>query len=159
MATRPIEGSVSAFPATPPLVAVARILGRFDRPTLEAFMTVAVELLDIADGDPDFENATDLEDDHALSPQACSTGPGCEVADTGEDDDIETGIEDDPRGCDPETDFGGEELGECEQIVNDVPTVPCFAIEPGDDGKRASSGFGTPAALLGIRARHNSRST
>jgi len=46
-------------------------------------MTVAVELLDVADGDPDIENATDLEDDFALSTRAIghATGPGCEVAD------------------------------------------------------------------------------
>lgn len=36
-----------------PMPAVARILSGFDRPTLEAFLSVAVELLDVADGDPD----------------------------------------------------------------------------------------------------------
>lgn len=101
MASQPITGSISAFPATPPLVAVAAILGRFDRQTLEAFMTVAVELIDIADGDPDLENATDLEDDHALSPLALGfdtgRGPGCAVCDTDEDDD--PAEEDDHSGC------------------------------------------------------------
>ena len=151
MATRPIEGNVTAFPATPPLVAVAAILGRFDRQTLEAFMTVAVELIDIADGDPDLENATDLEDDFTLSRRVLGydTGPGCYSSDTGEDDDIDTGIEDDPRGCDPEEDMGTEEAGEIEQMVQDVPTVPCYAIEPADDGRRPFLGYWNPGSVNG----------
>jgi hypothetical protein len=44
--------------------------------------------LDLADGDPDEENSTDLEDDFALSPLAlgfgAGRGPGCEVSDKGE---------------------------------------------------------------------------
>lgn len=44
--------------------------------------------LDRVDGDADQENATDLEDDFALSPLAQGfdkgRGPGCEVSDTGE---------------------------------------------------------------------------
>ena len=143
--------ALAAFPASPPLIAVARVLGRFDRSTLEAFLTVAVELLDVADGDADLEDATDLEDDHALSRLATGydsgRGPGCEVADTGEDDDIETGIEDDPRGCDPECDGGEEEFGEIEQMANDVPTVPCFALEPDESGKRAFVGYWNPPSL------------
>ena len=141
----------ATFPATPPMPAVARILARFERDQLAGFIAVALDLIDTLDGDPDFENATDLEDDHALSPQATGygTGPGCEVADTGEDHDQDTGIEDDPRGCDPESDVGGEEAGECEQMVNDVPTVPCFAIEPGNDGKRAFVGYWNPGSFIG----------
>lgn len=153
MATQPITGSVSAFPATPPLVAVARILGRFDRQTLEAFLTVAVDLLDITDGDPDLENATDLEDDHALSPQATGydTAPGCPASDTGELDDDDHGIEDDPRGCDPETDYGAEEAGEIEQMTQDVPTVSCYAIEPDANGKRPFVGYWNPGSFIGER--------
>lgn len=97
----------------------ARIPARFERDQLAGFIAVALDLIDTMDGDPDFENATDLEDDHALSRRArgYDKGPGCEVSDTGEDDDIETGIEDDPRGFDPETDFGAEELGEREDCA------------------------------------------
>ena len=87
MATQPTQGSaIAAFPATPPMPAVARILARFERDQLAGFIAVALDLIDTLDGDPDMENATDLEDDHALSPQArgYDTGPGCEVADTGE---------------------------------------------------------------------------
>ena len=53
--------ALAAFPASPPLIAVARVLGRFDRSTLEAFLTVAVELLDVADGDADLEDNADRE--------------------------------------------------------------------------------------------------
>ena len=87
MATLPIEGSaIAAFPSFPPMPAVARILARFERDQLAGFVAVALDLIDTLDGDPDFEDATDLEDDHALSPQALGydTGAGCEVADTGE---------------------------------------------------------------------------
>ena len=135
MATQPIEGSVSAFPATPPMPAVARILARFERVQLAGFIAVALDLIDTLDGDPDLENATDLEDDHALSPQASgyATGPGCEVSDTGEDDDADTSVEDSPRGFDPEEDFGGEEAGEPDD----------YAIED----------FSDPGALRDHRAR------
>ena len=157
MATRPIEGSaVAAFPATPPMPAVARILARFERDQLAGFIAVAIDVLntlDDAEGDPEGYEG-DTEDAFALSGQAIGyhIGPGCEVSDTGEDDDIETGIEDDPRGCDPETDSGTEDVGECEQMANDVPSVPCFAIEPGDDGKRAFVGYWNPGSFVGDQA-------
>ena len=56
--------------ALPPMPAVTRILSRFDRPKLEGFITVAIGLLDVMDGE------ADAEDDD----------PG-ECADAREDDD------------------------------------------------------------------------
>lgn len=58
MASVPIGGeraTVTRFPAVPPMPAVARILSRYDRSTLEAFLSVAIDLLDTLDGpsDPD----------------------------------------------------------------------------------------------------------
>lgn len=119
MASQPIMGSVSALPAVPPMPAVARILSRFDRWQVEGFIAVALDLLDTFDGEADFENATDVEDDFALSPNAIGydTGPGCPASDTGEDHDEDTGVEDSPLGIDPEEDFGGEELGEREEYT------------------------------------------
>lgn len=65
-----------------PMPAVARILSRFDRPTLEAFLSVAIDLIDTFDGDPDLEDDDPAED-----------------ADANEDDDPRE--EDDPSGqCD-----------------------------------------------------------
>lgn len=58
MATRPIEvpGKVRAFPALPPMPAVARILARHDRTSVEAFIAIAIDLLDTFDGSPDTED-------------------------------------------------------------------------------------------------------
>jgi hypothetical protein len=47
--------------AIPPMPAVARILSQFDRPKLEGFITVALGLLDVLDGDPDTEDNGDAE--------------------------------------------------------------------------------------------------
>ena len=134
MATQPITGRVSAFPATPPMPAVARILARFEREQLAGFIAVALDLIDTLDGGPDHEDEGEAEPD-----------------DTNEDDDPDTGIEDQPRGFDPESDYGGEEAGEAEQMPGDVPTVPCYAIEPGQDGQRAFVGYWNPGSFVGDR--------
>ncbi|WP_070151095.1 hypothetical protein [Sphingobium phenoxybenzoativorans] len=47
------------------LPAVVQILGRFDRRALASFITVAIDLLDALDGDPDLED-TDIEDGDPL---------------------------------------------------------------------------------------------
>ena len=78
-------------PVTPtnrfPPAALA-LLDRFNRDDLGHAIEVLVALLDVWDGDPDEENATDLEDDFALSGlaqgYASGRGPGCEVSDNGE---------------------------------------------------------------------------
>src|SRR5690349_15620332 len=47
-----------------PMPAVAAILSHFDRNQLAAFVSVAIELMDVADGNPDEESEdTDLEHD------------------------------------------------------------------------------------------------
>jgi hypothetical protein len=49
-------GALEQFPGTlPPMTAVARILARYDRDKLEAFISVAIDLMDTLDGphDPD----------------------------------------------------------------------------------------------------------
>jgi hypothetical protein len=54
---------------------------------LDHVIETLIAVRDAIDGDPDFENATDLEDDFALSPQAvgsCETVPGCPAADPGD---------------------------------------------------------------------------
>jgi hypothetical protein len=64
-------GELTRHPAAlPPAPAVMAILSRFDRQHLEAFMEVAVELMDVIDGDPDAETGNDVEDDFVLTPQA-----------------------------------------------------------------------------------------
>ena len=78
--------------------AVARILSRFDRPKLEGFITVAIGLLDVLDGDPDFEDATGEDDafeDH--NERLGYYGPGCPVADIDKGIDDDRHDDDDPR--------------------------------------------------------------
>lgn len=64
MATQPNNsGKVLAFPGTAPMLAVVRILARFERGQIEAFLAVAIDLLDVIDGDADLEAADSDEDD------------------------------------------------------------------------------------------------
>ena len=56
MATQPVQGSaIAAFPTTPPMPAVARILARFEREQLAGFIAVALDLIDTLDGNDDLE--------------------------------------------------------------------------------------------------------
>ena len=112
MATHaPITGAPSRAPViSAPPAAVTRILSRFDRDQLAGFISVAIDLLDMTDGDPDLEDGTDVEDDFVLSASANGyaegRGPGCEISDAGgcehdgrePDDDAEdgNGAEDEP---------------------------------------------------------------
>jgi hypothetical protein len=77
----------SPFAATP----IEQILSRFDRAQLEGFISVAIELLDIADGDLDVEpNGDELdgdmsEDDFCWQNANWIGAPGCPVSDPGGD--------------------------------------------------------------------------
>ena len=54
--------TLSYHPATiPPMPAVARILSRYDRESLAVFLTVAIDLMDAMDDDPDLEPCGDDE--------------------------------------------------------------------------------------------------
>jgi hypothetical protein len=58
-------------PSLPPRIpAVARILSQFDRPKLEGFIAVAIELLDVVDGDPDLESDPCNEGEPEFDPQS-----------------------------------------------------------------------------------------
>lgn len=69
-----------------PPAAISRLLTRYSREQVEAFTQIAIDLLDLADGDPDLEE-TDTEDAFVLSPHTLGfsegRGPGCEVSDAG----------------------------------------------------------------------------
>ena len=88
MATGPIEqaGKIVTLPGIiPPMPAVARVLARFDRDKIASAIEVMIALLDMYDGDTDMEDASDLEDDFALSPVAllnAANGPGCLKSDS-----------------------------------------------------------------------------
>lgn len=100
-------------PATiPPMPAVARILSRYDRDHLSAFISVAIDLIDILDGDTDLEEM-DAEDSFSFSGPAqpyLNDGPGCPFSDEGgqrDEDGVNTlGTPHDGPGC-PFGDPGG----------------------------------------------------
>lgn len=140
MASNPIgrEAQPVTLPGTiPPMPAVARILSRYDRGKLAAFVTVAIDLLDVLDGDPDAEE-NPLEDafvahDPAFAdmdsdgrdtawPEWQTRGRhklaggiaemvGSMIHEDAEDDDPDTGIEDSPEGFDPEEDMAVDDQG------------------------------------------------
>ena len=90
MATNPIGGDTApvTLPGTiPHMPAVARILARHDRAKLAAFVTVAIDLLDVLDGDADTEGEC-CEDEVSrctdIGRPVIGDGPGCDIADAGE---------------------------------------------------------------------------
>lgn len=122
--------ALTNFPATAPMPAIARILSRFERDQLAGFIAVAIDLIDAFDGPEDDEDNADHEasdgDDRdqahpewtslrATQRRAAHNSLAGEEDD--EDGDPDTGVEDGPRGFDPETDFGAEELGEREDCA------------------------------------------
>jgi hypothetical protein len=90
MAPIPLGGTAApvTLPGTiPNMPAVARILARHDRGKLAAFVTVAIDLLDVLDGNSDFEG--ECSEDEVS--RCTDTGrpvlrdePGCDIADAGE---------------------------------------------------------------------------
>ncbi|WP_295635911.1 hypothetical protein [Novosphingobium sp.] len=90
MATNPISGVAApvTLPGTfPPMPAVARILARHDRRKLVAFVTVAIDLLDVLDGDGDLEGECS-EDEVSrctdIGRAVEGDGAGCDISDAGE---------------------------------------------------------------------------
>lgn len=81
----PTGGALPAIigPALPP-APVTRILLRHSRTEIEGFISVAISLLDLADGDPDAEEddpagACDEDGINTYFPDAF--GPGCIISD------------------------------------------------------------------------------
>ncbi len=77
---------IETFPAVPP-AAISRVLATFDRAQLEGFIAVAIDLLDLADGDPDLEEDDDpgqcTEDEINTNLQArIGGGSGCTISDS-----------------------------------------------------------------------------
>jgi hypothetical protein len=81
-------GQIAAFPALPPMPAVARILSRFDRDQLAGFIAVAIDLADALDPDPDFEDddPTGQCDEDGINTnylRTWSLGAGCPYSEGG----------------------------------------------------------------------------
>ncbi|BCA60054.1 hypothetical protein [Sphingomonas sp. HMP6] len=70
----------------PPPAAITRVLSRFDRDALAAFVMVAIDLMDLAEPDADLEpNGDELDGDPAEDEFMYhgGWGPGCPVGDPG----------------------------------------------------------------------------
>jgi len=82
-----------------PLAAVMRLLSRYERRELACFIAVAIDLLDVAGGDPDLEDSdedgqcsedeisTNLQAHQGFGPGCIISDPDCAVDDSGCDDD------------------------------------------------------------------------
>lgn len=170
----------------PPLVADFIGAKAAPRPIVEQIVEQLVEALDADDGDPDIELNGDEQDDdgdrhdrswtewdtrgrhkHLLGHvgnEGHQLHEDDEEDDPAEDDDADTGIEDDPRGFDPEEDFGAEEHGEGEQMPGDVPMPAVYSLDydPFTDQRRflgysnLQSSFvsGTPVRSADSGAEH-----
>lgn len=92
------RGVSRANDIAPPPAAITRILSRFDREQLEGFVAVAIDLMDLADGDPDIEDGDAAEEDDPsgqCDEDGVNTsgglyahgsrhdGPGCPISDPG----------------------------------------------------------------------------
>ncbi|MEO6151867.1 MAG: hypothetical protein ABIT09_01240 [Croceibacterium sp.] len=102
------------FPAPAAMPAVALILARYQRPQLEAFLSIALDLLDTMDGDGDAEDDAPEangdeedgsmgEDDFCEHNAGTDPGPGCKLSDAD--------VAADDIGCDDINDDREEESG------------------------------------------------
>ncbi|QQN73623.1 hypothetical protein [Croceicoccus sp. YJ47] len=81
----------------PPTLSYMLGIDHAPRSVIDSMLQRAIDELDEIDGDPDLEDATDLEDDFMFSPRVTVStehGPGCAISDAGGD----VATEDDPRG-------------------------------------------------------------
>lgn len=75
-------------PGMAPAAPLMRMLARFDRDKVEAFVEISISLLDLMDGDPDIELNGD-ETDHTQSEECFidhdiyGAGAGCPISDPG----------------------------------------------------------------------------
>jgi hypothetical protein len=129
---RPPIALLRALPAGPlarkyqRLKELADLFAAFDRDDMEAAVDLLLAQMDADDGDPDVEpNGDELDGGNAEDEEGTGSNgsnfalAGCPISDPPEEDDADTGIEDDPAGCDPEEDFGLEELGEADPVYFD----------------------------------------
>lgn len=77
---------INAMARTIPPAAIMFILTRYSRTEIEGFISVAIDLLDFTDGDPDVEPNGDEGDgtgaeDEAGGHTRYGSGPGCSISD------------------------------------------------------------------------------
>ena len=130
----------------PPPAAVSRILSRFDRDQLAGFIAIAIDLLDVAEGDADVEaNGDELDgtagEDDFFPHSQWKGEPGCPIADPdccAVRDDIGTDhIASRKLGFDPAPALADEdnEEGQDAEAVNEdgsdavLDTLPRYALD------------------------------
>lgn len=75
-----------AFPPAAAALIASRLLGKHSAGEIGAAIEILIDVLDLMGGDPDREDAMDMEDDFALSQQAIDITrnlPGCAISDQG----------------------------------------------------------------------------
>lgn len=102
---------------------IAVALSRHGREKLETFVAVAIDILDLNDGDFDLEL-----------------------------DDADTGVEDEPLGCNPETDLGPEDEGEPDDAAR-LP-VPHYALDQSHPIRLDGTEADMPCADIGALLTH-----
>lgn len=129
----------------PPAVSLTLIsaaIPHLSRDALEGLVENLIDRLDALDPDPDLEPNGDErdggmgEDEFVVhgGPERL-LGPGCPLADP------DVAVDDEP--CDePYQDL------EDQQMYDDVPCVPCYAIEPGQEGKRPFLAHWNPGSFV-----------
>ncbi len=83
----PLQFALS--PSRTPVAPLLRLLSRFDRHKVEAFIELSIAMLDLIDGDPDLEEddpAGQCDEDgvNTAYERARDTGAGCPWSDPGE---------------------------------------------------------------------------
>lgn len=98
--------------------------------------SIIIDRLNAVDGDPDVENATDVEDDFALSPNGLyfETGPGCNVSDTGDIAWVEDDRQRDAmRTLGREDDEEDDDAGQCDEDGINTGGMQFRSHRPGCD--------------------------
>jgi hypothetical protein len=85
--------AASAMARQVPPAPLLLVLSRYRREDIEAFIAISIDLLDLADGDPDREGAHDEDEISTSFFLVGRSGPGCAIADP--DQSVEDGNEDD----------------------------------------------------------------
>lgn len=82
-----------------PAATLVDVLSHCSREELADIATAAIDLLDAIDGDPDAEDACDVEDDFSFSQIVrryhLAVGPGCPISDGPEEDDPQGACDED----------------------------------------------------------------
>lgn len=132
--------SFTLTPGMAPAAPLMRMLGRYDRRKLEAFIEISISLLDMIDGDTDGDEG-DAEDAFVLSEAAKRSGcvgAGCPISDAAEEGD---GQEDDEPAEDSDSDrcAAGDDCMQGGNLNCSTQMWPGADLECGDEDDEHSA--------------------